>query len=190
MIDKRKIFKTLIVMSIVVAITIMLTFLLKDTNARYESASMTSKEADVAFWITDNSIKNERIIVKDIYPSETPYSYNFSVSNFEGNKKAEVALEYYIYISATANLPLEYSVYKDGIELVKREEIITDKFGTNYKKIIISPEENDLAILPEKKQTQMYELKILFPKKYLKNFEYSDSIVDLKVELQAQQKIE
>lgn len=189
MIDKKKIHKISVIIIISIVIIMLFDYVTRKTNAKYESESEMQKDIDVAFWITDNSIKTERILAENMYPSDTPYTYTFSVSNNNGVKKAEVTLEYQLSIQATTNLPLEYEFYKNGIKCNIIESIITDKYNTYYKKITIATDTNDLVLDPQTNKTDIIEMKIYFPIKYADSYKYADLITDLKIELIAKQKI-
>ena len=87
MINKKTVFKSLIIISLIIIIIV--SFIkIRNTLARYETTATTERDVDVAFWIVDNSFKSERILIKDIYPTQTPFEYSFTVSNFDGLKKA------------------------------------------------------------------------------------------------------
>ena len=81
MIDKKRVIKSLIIISLIIII-IFATIQIRNTLARYETTTTTQRDVDVAFWVVDNSFKSERLIIDDIYPLDTPFTYTFTVSNF------------------------------------------------------------------------------------------------------------
>ena len=129
MIDKKTIFKSFIIIWLIVII-IFAFILIRNTLARYETTTTTEREVDVAFWMVDTSFASERLLIDEIYPSNTPYEYTFTVSNYEGTKRAETDLEYDIVLTTTTNLPFEYEIQKGGITCTKTEQLITDDDGT------------------------------------------------------------
>jgi len=189
MINKKAIFKCLIIISLLIIIVVA-AVRVRDTLARYETVTATERDVDVAFWIVDNSFKSDRILIKDIYPSETEFEYQFSVSNFSGTKSAETDLEYEIVITATTNLPLSYRITKNGSTCTKTEELITDEDGTYYRKIKLETTANALKLEQGRDLTDYFAIKVTMPKQYSANSEYADLMEEIKIELTANQIIE
>ena len=131
MIDKKVIFKSFIIISLLIII-IFAFIQIRNTLARYETTTTTEREVDVAFWMLDTSFASERLLIDEIYPSNASYEYEFTVSNFEGTKRAETDLEYDIVLTATTNLPFEYKIRKGSIACIKTEQLITDDDGTIF----------------------------------------------------------
>lgn len=192
MIDKKKLRKSLIIL-VLIAIIIAAIILIRNTLARYETTATSEKDVDVAFWTVDNSFKSDRMLIKDIYPSDTSFDYKFTVSNFEVaedgttiTKRAETDLSYELVLTATTNLPLEYSIQKNGSACSKTENVYSDEDGTYYKEIK----------LPESRMNQgtditdTYVIKVTFPKSNSVNTDYADLIEYIKINLSAKQIIE
>ena len=206
MIDKKKLFKSLIIISIVIVI-IIAAIQIRKTLARYETTTTSERNVDVAFWIVDNSFKSESLLIKDVYPTDTPFEYKFTVANFKGNNIAETDMEYELVITTTTNLPLSYEISRNGITCTKGtnvyEEIYEDEFGTCYRKISFGTTDEPYPLIIDtikwdedeekyvKNQiTDTYILKVTFPKSYSANADYADLIEDVKIELNARQKID
>ena len=192
MIDKKKLRKILLILLLIAIIIIAIIFI-RNTLARYESDATSDKDVDVAFWTVDNSFKTERMLIKDIYPSDSSFDYTFSVSNFEATedgsnvtKKAETDLEYELVLTTTTNLPLEYSILKNGSNCSKTEEIYTDDDGTYYKRIKLPTGRMNHG----SDTTDRYVLKVTFPKSNYTNVDYADLIEYIKIDLSAKQIIE
>ena len=120
MIDKKKLRKSLLIL-LLIAIIIIAIILIRNTLARYETTATSDKDIDVAFWVIGESYNTQRMLIKNIYPSDTSFDYTFTVSNFEVNeddnsikKRAETDLEYELSLTTTTNLPLEYAIQKNG----------------------------------------------------------------------------
>ena len=114
MIDKKKLVKSLIIISLIIII-IIVAIQIRSTLARYETTTETDRDVDVAFWIVDNSFKSDRLLLKDIQPSSNVYEYTFTVSNFDIENQANIAetdLEYEIVLTTTTNLPLNVPIVK------------------------------------------------------------------------------
>lgn len=192
MIDKKKLRKILLILLLIAIIIIAIIFI-RNTLARYESDATSDKDVDVAFWTVDNSFKTDRMLIKDIYPSDSTFDYTFSVSNFEVTedennvkKRAETDLEYELVLTTTTNLPLEYSILKNGSNCSKTEEIYTDDDGTYYKRIKLPT----VRMNHGSDITDKYVLKVTFPKSNYTNTDYADLIEYIKIDLSAKQIIE
>ena len=217
MINKKKVFKSLIIILLIIII-IFVAIQIRNTLARYETTTTTQRDVDVAFWIVDNSFKSERLIIDDIYPKDTAYEYQFTVSNFNGNKIAETDMEYDIILTSTTNLPLKYEISRNGTTYTNlQQELITDADGTVYKKIKFGTEENPYPLIMDTvteeknengsltgkyvkgKITDTYILKVTFPtQSYVNgvltdnktNLDYPDAMENIEINLTARQKID
>lgn len=173
MINKKTLIKSLIIISLLIII-IVSAIQARETLARYETTTNAERDVDVAFWVVDNSFKSERLFINDIYPSTDPFTYTFTVSNFEANDKiAETDMEYDITLLTTTNLPLSYEIERtitiDGVTYAKNEEgkyvdssgneyagtvydtvtqtLYTDEDGTYYRKINFGTAENPYPLV-------------------------------------------
>lgn len=207
MINKKKVIKSLIIISLIIII-IFAAIQIRNTLARYETTTTTQRDVDVAFWVVDNSFKSERLVIDDIYPQDTSYEYQFTVSNFNGNKIAETDMEYDIILTATTNLPLKYEISRNGTTYTNwKQELITDENGTVYRKLKFGTEENPYPLVintineesTKTKITDTYILKVTFPvQSYVNgeltdnrtNLDYPDAIENIKIDLTARQKID
>lgn len=187
MINKKAIFKSLIIISLLIVI-IFVFIQIRNTLARYETTASTERDVDVAFWMIDTSFASERILISEIYPSDSPYEYTFTVSNFNGTKRAETDLEYEVVLTTTTNLPFQYAIEKEGTPLTTTQELITDTDGTYYKKIKLQPTTaNDFVLETGSDQTHNFKIKLTFPKANNENMEYADLIEYIKLDLSAKQ---
>ena len=189
MIDKKRLFKSLIIISLIIIIVIAV-IQIRKTLARYETTATTERDVDVAFWVVDNDFKSDTILIKDIYPSTTAFEYTFTVSNFANSKKAETDLEYELLITTTTNLPLSYEIQKNGTTCTKVEELFTDTDGTYYKNIALQTESNKHYMDSDSNVTDEFVLKVTFPQEYSANEQYADLMEDVKINLTARQVIE
>lgn len=196
MIDKKKLLKSFIIITLIIVILIV-AIQIRNTLARYETVATTERDVDVAFWIADNSFKSQRLLIEDIFPRTAPFEYSFTVSNFEGSKIAETDMEYEILITTTTNLPLNYTITRNGSTYSTTQELVTDDDGTVYRKIYVGTTENPFIIntiddtTSEKSQiTDTFVLKVTFPANYNANEQYADLMEDVKIDLTARQRIE
>lgn len=209
MIDKKKVFKCLIIISLIIII-IVAAIQIRNTLARYETTASTERTVEVAFSILDNDFKSERLLIEDVYPSTTPYEYEFTISNFEGDKIAETDLEYQLVITTTTNLPLSYELEKNGTTCTNTvDELYEDEYGTVYREIRFETTESNLypasmntiqddgtGKYVKTKITDEYVLKVKFPVgktettyEYRENLEYADLMEDIKIEVSGRQVI-
>lgn len=208
MIDKKKIIKSLIIISLIIII-IFVAIQIRNTLARYETTTTTQRDVDVAFWVVDNSFKSERLVIDDIYPLDTPFEYQFTVSNFNGDKIAETDIEYEIVLTTTTNLPLSYEITRNGTTYTGiNQKLFADEDGTIFREIRFGATENPYPLIMDTitgannektKITDTYILKVTFPtQSYVNgvlvdnraNLNYADMMEDIKIELTARQKID
>lgn len=188
--DKKKLRKIIIILLLIVGIVVAFVKI-KDTLARYASKVSAEKKVDVAFYLMDNSFKDDaKLILDDILPSETAYEYTFTVSNSNGVKISETTMEYDVIITATTNLPLTYTIEKDGEACSTQETIIQDDYGTYYKQISILSDDNDLVFEHSTESTNEFVIKVLFPKSYSTASEYADLIENVRLEVSGRQVID
>ena len=191
MLDKKKLKRSILILFLIAIIIIAIIFIVR-TLSRYQSVATSEKDVDVAFWMLHDDFQTASMIIKDIYPSEQSFDYSFNVSNFEedeeGNiaKRAETDLEYRLKIITTTNLPLEYEIMKDDTVLTTQQNIITDDDGTYYREIVIDPAQ----MLQGEDLTDMYTIRVTFPKENDTNAEFSDLIEYIRLEIDANQLID
>ena len=186
MINKKAIFKSLIIISLLIVI-IFVFIQIRGTLARYETIATTERNVDVAFWMIDTSFASERILISEIYPSDTPYEYTFTVSNFKDTKRAETDLEYEVVLTTTTNLPFQYVIEKEGVPCTTTERLITDTDGTYYREMKLETVANNLILETGSDQTHNFKIKLTFPKVNNENMEYADLIEYIKLDLSAKQ---
>lgn len=187
MINKKAIFKSLIIISLLIII-IFVFIQIRNTLARYETTASTERDVDVAFWMIDTSFASERILISEIYPSDRPYEYTFTVSNFNGTKRAETDLEYELALTTTTNLPFQYVIEKDNEQCITTERLYTDTDGTYHREMILQPPTSDDFILETgSDQRDTFVIKVTFPKANNENMEYADLIEYIKLDLSAKQ---
>lgn len=145
------------------------------TKSKYESNVVANFKNDVAIYLLETSFKEVDIDIPDLIPSLEPYIYNFTISNNDGENISEVNLEYDLYIKTTTNLPLNYKLYlnedyedPNATNIFESEELITDEYGTYYRKVGIPTR----YFYYDEPSTDKYTLVIEFP------IEYNNSIYE------------
>jgi len=209
MIDKKTLFKSLTI--ILLLIIIVFAFIqIRNTLARYETAATTERDVDVAFWLSDDptTFASARILIDDIYPTDTPYEYSFTVSNFdEDGEVVETDMSYHLTLTSTTNLPLKYEIQKNGTTCAtfdpldqttsNIEQLTTDANGTQYVQLKLGTELtpymlNTIDNTTKEKTaiTDTFIIKVTFPKANTSNQEYRDLMEYIKLDLSAIQVID
>jgi len=202
MIDKKRLFKSLIIISLLIIIIIAV-IQIRRTLARYETIAETERTVDAAFWIIDGSFEEQRLLIENIFPSNTPFEYRFAVSNFNQTKIAETDMEYEMVITTTTNLPLSYEILKESTTIYKidsytenKEEIFKDADGTYYREIKLGSSEAPFIIntiddttKQKSAKTDNYKIKVTFDQTFSANENYADLMEDIKIQLIARQRI-
>ena len=187
---KTKKNKKNILILILLCILILLT-IIGTVIAKYISSGLSEKDIDIAYYIIDGGIQSRNLTIGDIVPSSKPYEYEILVTNTLNEKKAETAIEYYLEIEATTNLPLSYKIYlesgnKDDRNTNQFEvyDVYTGDDGVYYKKM-----KTGIKQLGLEEQEDVYVLKIEFPEENKVNLEYADILEMLKITIDSKQKI-
>lgn len=162
--------------------------------ASYESKSKINMNIQKALYILEEGQLSFSIDPSQIVPSEKPYVYKFSISNFTESKQSDVDIEYSITLRTTTNLPLTYKLY--------RNEVYDDSTATNIIKTItnqqdvdgawynIAPTTEKYTLLYTEKVTDVYTLVINFPKEYKAEEDYADNIENIIIELNSSQLVQ
>lgn len=183
--------RLLIVVLILFLLIVLAVKLLQIAYASYESKAKLNANINKALYILEEGGLDYNIDLNKIEPSDKPYVYKFSISNFKGNKHSEVDIEYQIDITTTTNLPLTYKLYRNenyddanATDLFKEAKVIQDEDGAWYNKL----ELQDKYLFPYTEDKQdIYTLVVYFPEEYKSNLEYADNIESIEVEIKSNQ---
>ena len=186
--------KNKFLLCIAILIAILVFIVLLKTFGRYESNATGSAEAEVAFFVVDQSFETKTILLGEIVPSSEPYVYKFLVSNFNSKKRAEVNIEYDIEFITTTNLPLEYEIYKNenyndvgANNIISNSYKLQDDYGTYFNHLIID-EKGSFSF--KTNQTDEYNLVVKFNENYKDNpYKYEGVVESVRVEINAKQVI-
>ena len=197
MFDKKRL-KKFIGFILLLILIIAMILILQDIFGRYRSVGTSSTDVEIAFFAVQDTYQEGNIFLADLYPTpkEAPFEYIFTVSNFDGTNTAETAIEYSLTLEATTNLPLEFEIEKktnngnfrklsEGTNV--NTNLILDNTGENYlKKVDILNGEFDY----NEQTTDTYKINVEFPLEYANNPELADMIDNIKISLDARQKLE
>lgn len=186
--------RLLIVVLILFLLIVISTKLFQIAYASYESQAKLKANINKAIYILEEEGINFNIDLNKIEPSDNPYIYKFSISNYKGNKHSQVDIEYQINLKTTTNLPLTYQLYRNenydnanATDLFTEAKVIQDPDGAWYNSL----EGKEKYVLSYKEeQTDIYTLVIYFPKIYKTNKEYADNIENIEVDIKSNQVIE
>ena len=149
--------------------------------SRYESEANIDVSPRLAFFIIDVGTYNDSFELGKILPSTNPYLYTFNVSNFKGDRRINVNLEYDIELVSTTNLPLNIKVFKSGTPMsgsgiIATDTITNDDDGMYFRSMAIGEVFN---FSYTQNKTDEYVLWIEFPESYKYNSEDYEGVLEL-----------
>ena len=186
---KMKIYIKLVILFSCLLITLRIFTL---TLSKFESEAKSTTDIDIAFYLLKEDYQTMELSLENLYPSEKPYVYTFSISNADGEKRAEVDLTYDLAIKTTTNLPLTYELYmnesydeENSIIALTRNEVDTDEDGTYFRYLETENETFEYVNI----EKNVYQLVVYFPQEY--NTEnYQDIVESIEINIDAKQVIE
>ena len=159
--------------------------------ASYETHAKLTASIDRAIYLIDNDGMSFNIDSEQIVPSNDPYVYKFSISNFDAVSRSDIDLSYELMVTTTTNLPLTFELYRnenhdaDGaVNLFASPRIVQDEDGAWYN--IYEPS-GVYNMLYTEQVTDIYTLVINFPKAYASNLVYANSIENIEVTIKSKQ---
>ena len=168
-------------------------FLLRMAYARYEMQSKLVANIDKALYIFDSEQVRFNLEPTGIIPSNDPFTYRFSVANFNESKISDVDLEYRITIRTTTNLPLQLQLYRNqlptdagAVNLLTGCTDVQDADGAWYHVYQVN---TDYTMLYTTETTDYYTLVINFPLTYASDMKYVNVIENIEVTLKSRQMI-
>ena len=157
--------------------------------AFYNSKVNLALDIKTAMYVIEPGEMSYNIDLDKIIPSDNPYIYTFSISNFNEENTTDVDLEYTLKMQTTTNLPLEYRIYYDSYDLdtndlISTRELRQDEDGSWYNYYVID-EKYEFSY--EENKTNIYYLVIDFPTVYKNVLEYSDAIENIQIIIDSKQ---
>lgn len=162
-------------------------FLFSISLASYQSQTRLRANIDKALYIFNREKMSFNIDSEKIVPSNDPYVYKFSISNYRDDKESDFNIVYNLKIKTTTNLPLDFKMYKNtdlNNNILSSAEILRDSDGSYYK--VYTVNENVLMEYKDK-VIDVYTLSIDFPKIYAEDLTYSDAIEAIEVIIESSQ---
>lgn len=192
MFNKRK---SIIIVKFLISLLslILIIILIGRTLSRYETTSTAQANIQSAFYLLNDDYKSMTIKLGMLEPRTEAYSYTFSVSNNDNEKRTDTSLEYDLKIITTTNLPLTYELYmvKEGDNITEKtnaitnEDISPDEYGTYFRTISTNTE----SFGHQKNETNIYTLVVHFPEEY-RQIKYQDIIESIEIKVDSRQLIE
>lgn len=149
------------------------------TMAKYTTENTGFAKAAVASLVQGGSFQFDTAL-DTLTPGSTSY-VNFQVTNYEGEKLCEVAMDYEIQVESMGNLPLQF-------QLSGRVE----PADTDGSSSLVNPLEGGIAaggVMPHSakgKVTHVYQLAVTWPESY-DDEAYSDEIDMVSITVKAEQ---
>lgn len=166
-------------------------YLLRVAFARYEVRARLNSQIDKALYIIGAEKLDFNLEPEGIVPSNTPYVYRFSVSNFNETKNSDVDMEYVVKVRTTTNLPINVRMYRNeaytangATNIFSGAQVEEDEDGAYY---YLYESSSSYELLYENKTTDIYSLVIDFPSTYANQPIYANYIEGLEVIIESKQ---
>lgn len=165
--------------------------LMRRTFSSYVSDASIEITSNYAAYIFEPKRLSFNLETDGIIPSDTPYVYRFTVSNFNDIRKSDVDLSYQISIRTTTNLPLTYRLYYEknyneagSQNIIDESTEIQDEDGAWYHNLV----SNQTFSMPYKTNTtHTFYLVIDFPIMYSNKIMYEGMIDNIEIILDSKQ---
>ena len=185
----RKKFKTIVFASLLVVLLLVSIFLIPTTFSRYVTNTSSDAEAMVAFYLLKTDYQTNVVLLDEIAPRNNPYTYTFTVSNFNGTQRTETNMQYDLIIRTTTNLPLEYELYLNSVytdtnaeNAIVDSQVIQDSDGTYFNKFTTDTKYFSYSY----NETNTYQLVVYFPEVYIDEV-YQDIVESVEITVNSKQ---
>lgn len=169
-------------------------FLFKSAYASYQSSARLVTNIDKAIYLIESDKMSFNIDPDQIVPSLDPYTYKFSVSNFNDSKSSEMNILYSVNVITTTNLPISIQLYRNenfddpaAVGLLTGARTVQDTDGSWYN---IYDNVQQFEFDYKNKITDIYTLVVNFPKSYSSSTTYADCIENIEVVIDSEQKVD
>lgn len=186
----------LILFGLLLILLVLLVFLImRFVYSSYETDASLNVSIDEAIYVFGDEKMSFNIDSSKIVPSNTPYTYSFSVSNFKDGKTADVDLLYTVQVITTTNLPITLELYRNENysqnnnnlhNIIGTLSLIQDDDGAWYREY---PKTSEYEMLYRNNTTDIYTLVVKFPISYSSDDTYADAIENIEIRLESRQEI-
>ena len=166
-------------------------YLLGMAYARYEVRTKINANIDKALYIFEDDSPSFNLEPSGIIPSDTSYSYKFSVSNYNATKRSDVDINYKVIIRTTTNLPITVRLYRNedyttsGATNIISNPVVRQDVDGAYYRVYESSSSYDMAYAD--KVTDIYTIVVDFPSVYAANPVYANYLENIEVTLESEQ---
>ncbi len=186
--------KRFLKVSLVFAFSIILVvFLITRAYGSYITTAKLRADIDKAIYIFEEEKMSFNIDENKIIPSNDPYTYVFSVQNYNTTQTSDVDLTYNINIRSTTNLPLEIKLYRNenynasgATNIIGSPTLRQDSDGAWYR---LYTESDDYPMNYNSNTKDIFTLVIKFPKAYSIDTTYVDITENIEVIINSKQVI-
>ena len=175
------------------ACLLLIIYLITRAYGSYITTAKLRADIDKAIYVFEEETMSFNIDENKIIPSNDPYTYTFSVQNYNSTQTSDVDLTYNINIRSTTNLPLEISLYRNesysasgATNIIGSPTLRQDADGAWYK---LYTESDDYALSYNTQTKDIFTLVIVFPKSYSLNTTYADITENIEVIINSKQTI-
>ena len=169
---------------IVILLLIVVRFI-QNGLARYRSTATAEANVDLAYYFVKAGDISQDLKLESILPRAEKYTYSFSVANYDETSRTETSLDYTIEIKTTTNLPLSFSIFKQGesTDRITSTEVKPDDDGTIFKYITATGDSFGF----NENEEDFYQIEIKFPEEY-NSSEYEGMVEYLQLTVYSTQK--
>ena len=180
-----------LILSILITLILLCSFLLAlpKTFSLYETRTNGNATITYAFYVLKTNYFTQEIKLGDILPRVDPYTYKFTVSNFDNRGRSEVDLEYDLSIRTTTNLELDYELYIDeeyddpgATDAIVTDNITADSDGTYFRHLTTATKYMPYTT----NTTYTYQLVVYFPTR-LTDSSYQDIEESVEITIDSRQ---
>lgn len=180
--------------SLLFAVCILLiVYLITRAYGSYITTAKLRADIDKAIYIFEEEKMSFNIDENKIIPSDDPYTYVFSVQNYNSTQTSDVDLSYNINIRSTTNLPLEIKLYRNenynasgATNIIGSPTLKRDADGAWYR---LYTESDDFDMSYNSNTKDIFTLVISFPKSYALDMKYVDITENIEVIINSKQTI-
>jgi len=168
--------KLIIKSSLVFVLVLLIGTFFVYSYALYESNATLNANIDKAIYLLKDEKLSFNIDSDGIVPSTTPYTYKFSVQNYEDSKEGDFNLDYYIKVKTTTNLPITIELYRNeeystsATNIIPSFELTQDTDGAWYREYDDTP---TYQFNYNTKRKDVYTLVVKYPEIYRSYEQYA-----------------
>lgn len=157
--------------------------------SKYESQVEANANVDIAFYLLKEDYQTMTLNLDSVLPQENKYVYYFSIGNQDGEKRAQIDLEYNLKIRTTTNLPITYNLYENAsegkINVITSNTVDKDEYGTYFRNIQTAA----VTLRYKTPETRYYQLEVSFPQNY-NTTNYQDIIELIEITVSSHQLVQ